>query len=220
VCSGGEEDHVIGLRVTIPIACWRKGAAREFLETEELPPPATVYGMLLSLVGETDREVHRGCRVTTGIFATGEISTVVRTLWRIKDPKQPQGVGENTKPDFQQLVLNSDLLVVCDSSEDIGNPTLEARVVEALRNPSSISRHGGLSLGESTHLVNDVYLISGERLPVPARVFVTTKDGDLTLPVWVDHVGSAGTFHAVGALEDLDTLPGLDRVPRIDLPAH
>ncbi len=207
---------MIGLRVTIPIACWRKGAAREFLETEELPPPATVYGMLLSLVGETDREVHRGCRVTAGIFATGEISTVVRTLWRIKDPKQPQGVGENAKPDFQQLVLNSDLLVVCDSREDIGNPTLEARVVEAFRNPSSISRHGGLSLGESTHLVNDVCLISGERLPAQARVFVTTKDGDLTLPVWVDHVGSAGTRHAVGALEELETLPGRDRVPRID----
>jgi CRISPR-associated Cas5-like protein len=42
---------MLGLRVTVPIACFRKGMAREYLETEMLPPPATCYGFLLSLVG-------------------------------------------------------------------------------------------------------------------------------------------------------------------------
>ena len=46
---------MIGLKVTVPVACFRKGFAREFWETEELPPPATCYGFLLSFVGETDR---------------------------------------------------------------------------------------------------------------------------------------------------------------------
>ena len=49
---------MLGLRVTVPVACFRKGLAREYLETEQLPPPATCYGFLLSLVGETDRRRH------------------------------------------------------------------------------------------------------------------------------------------------------------------
>lgn len=208
---------MIGLRVTVPIACWRKGAAREFLETEELPPPATAYGMLLSLVGETDRDVHRGCRVTTGIFEIGEVSTVVRTLWRIKDPKQPQGVGENAKPDFQQLVVNADVLVACDSSDEKASPSLEERVFAAVTDPKPLSRFGGLSLGESTHLINDLWLIrDGDPLHKPARVFVAKREGDLTLPVWVDHVGSARTRYAVGSLEELTTLPARELVPQIE----
>ena len=43
---------MLGLKVTVPVACFRKGFAREFWETEELPPPATCYGFLLSLVGK------------------------------------------------------------------------------------------------------------------------------------------------------------------------
>jgi CRISPR-associated protein Cas5t len=30
----------------VPIACFRKGLAREYLETEPLPSPATCYGFL------------------------------------------------------------------------------------------------------------------------------------------------------------------------------
>src|SRR6476661_8866257 len=54
---------MLGVRVTVPVACFRKGLAREYLETEPLPPPATCYGFLLSLVGETNRQRHIGCRV-------------------------------------------------------------------------------------------------------------------------------------------------------------
>ncbi len=212
---------MIGLRVTVPIACWRKGAAREFLETEQLPPPATAYGMLLSLVGETDRAMHRGCRVTTGIFDVGEVSTVVRTLWRIKDPKRAQGVGENAKPDFQQLLANADILIVCDSGDESASPPLEDRVIAALTDPKSVSRFGGLSLGESTHLVNDVWLIrSGDPFHKPASVFLAAREGNVTLPVWVDHVGSAGTQYAVGSLEELAALPARERVPRIETQAN
>ena len=40
---------MLGVYVSVPIACFRKGLAREYLETEPLPPPATCYGFLLSL---------------------------------------------------------------------------------------------------------------------------------------------------------------------------
>jgi CRISPR-associated protein Cas5t len=55
---------MLGVYVTVPIACFRKGLAREFLESEWIPPPATCYGFLLSLVGESRRSRHIGCRVT------------------------------------------------------------------------------------------------------------------------------------------------------------
>ena len=54
---------MLGVYVTVPVACFRKGLAREYLETEPLPPPATCYGFLLSLVGETSAQPHVGCRV-------------------------------------------------------------------------------------------------------------------------------------------------------------
>ena len=41
---------MLGIYVTVPIASFRKGFAQEYLETEQIPPPATCYGFLLSLV--------------------------------------------------------------------------------------------------------------------------------------------------------------------------
>src|ERR671934_180874 len=81
---------MLGLYVTVPIACFRKGLAREYLETEPLPPPATCYGFLLSLVGETDRRRHVGCRVTPVLLGTPPTSVVLRTVWRVK--KTPLGL--------------------------------------------------------------------------------------------------------------------------------
>src|SRR3974390_881137 len=76
---------MLGVYVTVPVACFRKGLAREYLETEELPPPSTCYGFLLSLVGETRRPRHAGCRGAPFLLNKPEKSVVLRTLWRIKD---------------------------------------------------------------------------------------------------------------------------------------
>ena len=125
---------MIGLHVTVPLACWRKGAARELFETDLLPPPATCYGALLSLVGETERDRYRGCRVSAGLLNDPGQSTVLRTLWRIKDDKIPQGNKTNAKPDFQQLVVDAALMIWCDSGDEAAPAAgLEARVRAALR---------------------------------------------------------------------------------------
>src|SRR5215470_15224843 len=98
---------MLGLYVTVPVACFRKGLAREYLETEVLPPPATCYGFLLSLVGERDRHRHIGCRVTAGLAGKTSTSVVLRTVWRVKDKKTSQGSGTNARPDYQQLLSGS-----------------------------------------------------------------------------------------------------------------
>jgi CRISPR-associated protein Cas5t len=250
---------MLGVYVTVPIACFRKGLAREYLETEPLPPPATCYGFLLSLVGETGRMRHVGVRTCPVLLNQPEISVVLRTVWRRKDKNywvdpegqhhvvsttkrvreaflkwvrergwpEPEfeiglGAGTNARPDYQQLLSPVFLLIWLDSSGELaGQPTLEDRVTTALDIPSQIARFGGLSLGESTHLVDEVSFFDAEdarfaHMPAEGRAFLLADRGRLTLPVWVDHVGSAGTNYVTGDLVPGPlTPPSPERMPQI-----
>jgi CRISPR-associated protein Cas5t len=220
---------MLSLHVGVPIACFRKGMAREYLETEPLPPPATCYGMLLSLIGDTNRHQHIGARITAGILGETETSLVLRTVWRVK--AKPLGSQGNTRPDFQQLLTGAspeqpfvDLVLHLDSSEERDQvKNLEQQVMIAL-DPArrhTIHRWGGLSLGESTHLVDSISVASPEWLRATGfrtqRVFLTNDEGSMSLPVWVDHVGSAGTRFACGDLVDVPHLspPKLTQMPKI-----
>ncbi len=216
---------MIGVYLTVPIACFRKGLAREYLETEPLPPPATAYGFLLSLVGESDRMRHIGARVTAALVGSSQISVVLRTVWRVKN--RPLGSAGNTRPDYQQLLTGAGpgpdrflrLVLWLDSAgERTNGQPLEDRVRTALdpRQRHRISRFGGLSLGESTHLVDEVCPFS----PDPqrkGRVFLLKENGLVTLPVWVDHVGSTGTRYVTGELvEQPLVLPRPEQLPVIE----
>src|SRR6516165_5787191 len=117
---------MLGIRVTVPVACFRKGLAREYLETEPLPPPSTCYGCLLSLVGETQRYRHAGCRVAPVLLNEPEQSVVLRTVWRVK--KTPLGSPGNSRPDYQQILSPVELILWLDAADEQGQgPTLEVR---------------------------------------------------------------------------------------------
>jgi CRISPR-associated protein Cas5t len=212
---------MLGLYVSVPIACFRKGLAREYLESEQLPPPATCYGFLLSLAGETDRRRHVGCRVTPMLLNRPEMSVVLRTVWRVK--KTPLGSAGNTRPDYQQLLSPVELVVWLDSADEASGEHLEDRVLRALEKPASVERFGGLCLGESTHLVDEVSLWDQvkdrpEHRGRSGRAFLLVERGRLTLPIWVDHVGSAGTRYVTGNLVPdwpIDRVPERAQMPRI-----
>jgi CRISPR-associated protein Cas5t len=184
---------MIGLFVSVPIASFRVPQAREYWETFPCPPPATVYGMLLSAVGEPNRLRHEGAEVALALLSAPELSVVVRTLWRVKDRKQAPGMGENRRPDFQELLSNVRLAVwVRTGLAEAARPSLSDRVAAAFERPSEVNRFGGLSLGESPHLVDELRTLRpadhGE-----GRLLLGDAEGDLALPVWPDHVGAAGT---------------------------
>ena len=306
---------MLGIYVSVPIACFRKGLAREYLETEAIPPPSTCYGFLLSLVGDTDRSRHIGARVGPVMLSQPDLSVVLRTVWRIKsanawqspkggwhmfsdneqkhfrrwqshamsesllerdssdldqswlqaqewssyvsewlrkgkpeidkesadDVKQRlgkdrakklskwmtdkselvpcQGTGTNSRPDYQQLLSGIELVIWVDSGEETkaDGPNLETRIRDALDKSrrSTIERFGGLSMGESTHLVDEVSVFTADQNR-NGQSFLLASDGRLTLPVWVDHVGSAKTRFVTGNLE-LSPLvpPSAERLPKV-----
>jgi CRISPR-associated protein Cas5t len=212
---------MLGIYVSIPVACFRKGMAREYLETDPIPPPSTCYGFLLSLVGETDRSRHELARVTCGLIGTPDKSVVLRTVWRVKS--KPLGSSGNTRPDYQQLLTNVQLVIWLDSRHEREQSiTLESRVSDAMtpERRSKIERFGGLALGESTHLVDEVLDVESYSAREPKQsvtLFVLRNRGRMSLPVWVDHVGSAGTRYATGDLDLrlLQEAPGVDEIPLI-----
>src|SRR4029450_3639973 len=79
-----EGKSVITLRVEVPYASFRKSYARSFAETYPLPPPPTIYGMLLSLIGERFRRRHVGVRLAFAYKRIPLIATTLRKLSRYK----------------------------------------------------------------------------------------------------------------------------------------
>lgn len=181
--------ETIGLYVSVPVACFRVPRAVEYFETFPVPPPATVYGMLLSMCGEVNRRVHEGAQVAIALLAEPSYSAVLRMMWRVKTNKRGLGLGNNRSPDYQELLTGVQLAVWIRTGPTEGaDVPLASRVRTALAMPDQIYRFGGLSLGESTHLVDEIKEL-GDRV-IKGRLLTAEDEGDLSLPIWPDHVGS------------------------------
>ena len=184
-------DNILALEIEVPIACFRQSRAREYAETYPFPPPSTVYGMLLSMVGEINRYKHCGVKIAIALLSQPQKSTVIRTFRRFK--KKDIHDPTNARPDYQELLSDIRFITWVNSQGDRSQPTLSERLQEALTNPASIDRFGGLCLGESRDLVNSVTVFQENNRIQSLQWLVQNEDGLLTLPYWVDHVGSKGT---------------------------
>ncbi len=192
--------ETIGLYVSVPLACFRVPRAREYFETFPCPPPSTVYGMLLSMVGEINRRKNEGAEIAIAMLSEPVYSEVLRTVWRVKNKNDGLGLGNNRRPDFQELLTDIRFAVWVRKgmSESSENPLVN-RLQTALDQPSSVSRFGSLALGESTHLVDEVTFLSKQDDKLncqgkPGRLLIAEDEGNLSLPIWPDHVGSATTW--------------------------
>lgn len=181
----------LALRVEVPIACFRQSRAREYAETYPVPPPSTVYGMLLSMVGEMDRYKHCGVKLAIALLSKPELSTIIRTFRRFK--KKDIHDPSNARPDYQELLTDIEFVVLIAAGTDASKPTLPERLQMAFEHPASINRFGGLCLGESRDLVNSVLPLKQKDQEKSLQWLEQNEDGLLTLPYWVDHVGSRGT---------------------------
>lgn len=179
------------LRVEVPYGSFRKSFARSFAETYPLPPPATIYGMLLSLVGERFRSAHEGVRIALAFASKPKVATTLRKLSRFKYgvPRKQSKLG-NT-PDFIQTLCDISFLCWIDSEEESRQASrLEDRVRMAIDKPDAIERYGLVSLGMSDDMVDVIRLARPEGKWLRLR---PRPDGSMELPVWVAHVGALGT---------------------------
>jgi CRISPR-associated protein Cas5t len=187
--------QMITLHVDVPYASFRKSFARSFAETYPLPPPATVYGMLLSLVGEYFRKRHDGVRLAFAYKKLPRIATTLRKLSRYKYgvPSKQSSLGN--APDFVETLCDIEFLCWIDSSQEktvaVGINTLEQRLQDVLTAPGNVNRRGVLCLGLSDDAVNSVKL--GDQFDGKWHRLLPSDKGPIELPVWVDHVGAAHT---------------------------
>lgn len=167
------------LRVEVPVCAFRPYASREYQDTYPVPTPSAVYGMLLSLIGvvREQKARHRGAALALAVDGLPNRSKVFRKLRRGSDL-------EDTRPDYQDLLLDLGLWVWVGRGKDQADPYLAERVRAGLTTPATIARFGGLSLGESGYLVDTV---SVARPPESAVFVVPDPKGFYSLPTWVDH---------------------------------
>jgi CRISPR-associated protein Cas5t len=180
------------LFVEAPMCAFRPYASREYQDTYPVPPPSTVYGMLLSLVGvpREERSRHRGVAIALAVEAQPSRSKVFRKLRRVPQSGKSDPLASR-RPDYQDLLIDLRLWVWLKRGKDSASLNLPCKVKEALTNPSSVDRFGGLSLGESSYLVNS---ISISKTPPNEAIFLRPDPaGFHTLPVWVDHQNAAQT---------------------------
>jgi len=193
-----ENEKMIALHVDVPHGSFRKSFARSFAETYPLPPPATVYGMLLSLVGEYFRKRHEGVRLAFAYKRPPRIATTLRKLSRYKYGVSSKQSSLGNAPDFVETLCDIEFLCWIDSSQEKSSAqdgdqldTLERRLQSALIRPQDVSRRGVLCLGLSDDAVNSVSLCN--RFAGNWHRLLPSDTGSIELPVWVDHVGAADT---------------------------
>jgi CRISPR-associated protein Cas5t len=186
---------MIALRVKVPFGSFRKSYARSFAETYPFPPPATVYGMLLSLVGERSRGQHVGVRLAFAYARKPSIAVTLRKLSRYKYGVSSKQTKLGNAPEFIETLCGIEFLCWVDSSGEsplaAGHPALEQRLSQALMSPETVSRTGIVCLGLSDDAVDDIELLS--HVDGEWRWLAPDDGGEVELPVWVDHVGSQHT---------------------------
>lgn len=187
---------MIFLEISAPFASFKHSYSREYAGSYSYPPPSTIYGLLLSLVGETDMEHHQGVKIAIALDSQPQTSIVMRTTRRLKNPDLNS--PSNSKPDFQEILSGIKIIVGVDSAKDINN--LESRITQALRYPETIERFGGLSLGESRDLINDIHIL--EKPSTTLQWLTKNTNGKLKLPLTVDYLGSKNTKMQKFSLDD------------------
>jgi len=189
-----------------PCTSFPRSFARDYKETYQYPPPSTVYGFLLSLVGEEDMTVHFGVQLAIGLIGQAPpISRILRKQRHHKFSKQHLGTyptSQFSKPNFQEILTDLKLVLRVDSSQELATIGLLDRLSIALTTPEKIRRFGGLSLGESWAMVNGMRLY--RETDGPVRWLIKDPRGLIGLPVWIDRTTTRGTFQRFSLTEAAD----------------
>lgn len=195
------------LYLDCPCTSFPRSFARDYKETYRYPPPSTIYGLLLSLVGETDMSAHLGVKLAIGMIGDDPpISRIVRkqrhhkfvtNSSEVKKREAEYGVGsfptsQFSKPNYQELLTDLRVVVQLESSDEATTVKLTERVAIALSSPSQITRFGSLSLGESWAMINGIRIY--READGSIRWLAKDNRGLISLPIWINRQTGQGTF--------------------------
>ncbi len=197
-------DMPLILYVDVPFVTFRDSHNREMGKTYPVPSPATVYGMLLSLVGETDVYLHCGVELAIALLNEPKKSRILRQMRRFKNANFSH--GENMNPSYQEILSNLKCLIWVRSEGERVQPSLRERIQWSFEHPKLVRRFGCLFLGESDQLIKVIRLVSEDYKEGVRRWLIRDNRGRLTLPCWVDHVGSKNTRFLRYGVEEMDQL--------------
>ena len=141
-----------------------------------------------------------GVKLAIALLSQPSKSVTLRKIRRFKFKKSDR--QENTRPDFQEILTGIELIIWVNSEEDTANPNLCDRLNQAFANPASVNRFGALCLGESRDLVDRIALLSENERFQSLQWLMKDEYGYLSLPYWVDRVGSKKTLWLRYALEN------------------
>ncbi|ACK65706.1 CRISPR-associated protein DevS [Rippkaea orientalis PCC 8801] len=188
----------------VPFVTFREFHAREMGRTYPVPPPATVYGMLLSLVGETDVYRHCGVELAIAMLSEAKKSRILRQMRRFK--QKDFSHAENVNPSYQEILSNLKCLIWVRSEAEMMQPSLKERIEFTFERPELVRRFGCLFLGESDQLIKTIRLVSEDYREGVRRWLIRDNGGRLTLPYWVDHLGSRNTRFLRYRVEEMNQL--------------
>jgi CRISPR-associated protein Cas5t len=188
------------LYLDCPCTSLPRSFAQDYKETYRYPPPSTIYGFLLSLIGEVDMSAHLGVKLAIGIIGQDPpISRIVRKQRHHKFSKTHMGTypsSKFSKPNHQELLTDLQVAVRIDSREERASLKLIERVTIAFATPNQVTRFGGLSLGESWAMVNGIRPYREEDGTV--RWLVKSNRELISLPVWINRETGQDTFQRFG----------------------
>jgi CRISPR-associated protein Cas5t len=118
------------LYLDVPFTTFRESHAREMGKTYPVPPPATMYGMLLSLVGETDVDRHCGVELAIAMLSSPKKSRILRQMRRFKNPDFSH--PGNSIPGYQEILSNLRCLIWVRSEGEKIQPSLRQRIQLAI----------------------------------------------------------------------------------------
>jgi CRISPR-associated protein Cas5t len=184
------------LYLECPCTSFPRSFARDYKETYLYPPPSTIYGFLLSLVGEEDLTAHLGVKLAIGTI--GEESPISRILRKQRNHKFSKNhlgtypVSQFCKPNFQEILTDLKIVIKIDSSRESATIKLNERIAIALSTPELVTRYGGLCLGESWALINGIrnYRLEDGKI----KWLVKDNRGLISLPIWINRQTTQGTF--------------------------
>jgi CRISPR-associated protein Cas5t len=157
--------------------------------------------MLLSLIGveREKKERYADVKIAVALQDQPEVGRIFRKFRRVGQTKgqktkknpNPKPIDPLTerRPDYQELVLWLKFWLWVDDSEAKNSLTEELCKALDKERRKTISRHGALCLGESSHMVNEIKIAVGDVTPTEneGRFLVRDRTGFLTMSVWTDH---------------------------------